>query len=72
MQFDFFALSTTLIDTAKLQLPPISLYPFVPFCTFLWPFVTFCVVFGTSYNGLSLRESTDYGQAVAGGAAPDN
>lgn len=42
MQFDFFALSTTLIDTAKLQLPPISLYPFVPFCTFLYLFVTFC------------------------------
>ena len=54
MQFDFFALSTTLIDTAKLQLLPNSLYRFV----------TFCVVFLTSDNGrggAGITESRNYG-----------
>ena len=64
MQFDFFALSTTLIDTAKLQLLPDSLYRFVTFCVVLCRFVPFCVVFLTSDNGrggAGITESRNYG-----------
>ena len=64
MQFDFFALSTTLIDTAKLQLLPDSLYRFVTFCVVLYRFVPFCVVFLTSDNGrggAGIMESRNYG-----------
>ena len=50
MQFDFFALSTTLIDTAKLQLLPDSLYRFVTFCVVLYRFVPFCVVLSRFFD----------------------
>ena len=35
MQFDFFALSTTLIDTAKLQLLPDTVSTYVHLCLFM-------------------------------------
>lgn len=56
MQFDFFALSTTLIDTAKLQLLPDTVSTYVYLCPFMSTYcflnaVTQYVVLG----GLRLR-----------------
>ena len=77
MQFDFFALSTTLIDTAKLQLLPESVSTYVYLCPFMSTYcflnaVTQYVVLG----GLRLRfvgtmELWNYG-GYAGQRTTDN
>ena len=61
MQFDFFALSTTLIDTAKLQLLPNSLYRFVTFCVVLYRFVSFFLTSDNGRGGAGITESRNYG-----------
>ena len=61
MQFDFFALSTTLIDTAKLQLLPNSLYRFVTFCVVLYRFVSFFLTADYGRGGAGIMDLQIYG-----------
>ena len=68
MQFDFFALSTTLIDTAKLQLQPDTVSTYVHLCPFM---STYCFlnavtqyVFGyallrRNYGGYARQRTTE-------------
>ena len=73
MQFDFFALSTTLIDTAKLQLQPDTVSTYVHLCLLMSIYVHFLFlkccnsVYSFRWVKASFRRTKDKGRKTKGG-----